>query len=1025
MEKIKIIIKQIEKQKVLMDAEIEGVHKLFFDEKNKEYQDFLSISKQAESSILKYNKSLERTNGSNFEGLVSITRKTVIKIENEYDDIFKEALEYIEKGAKLSRNASTINDYMVVKKTVEAPLNTALFIVDNFDKCYDAKHKFEITKEKNALIKEIKNKFERIINELNIQLEELIKAKKDYFSNLLLNSTANEKFLFIDEKDKCYQRLPFLRMKNDIDEDFAYLEYKGLNANVLYHICDKDYTFLSDLLMQIIDKIPETELNIRLLGNFSVDFTGISIKLSESIKTPNTIQTPVLPNEIDVEVNNVFEEIRNRNSRYLFDGNFFEYNKNNQSNRDKMIIVFVDAISHLQNDTLSKIEQLLDDGQNCGVFFVLVTDDYVAKNNYGDEPIIINGNNHKLNEVFVNKGKTLFNGEVVNLNLKSESFNIKTFIESLKNRKINLNKPILFSDIMSEKQYDNSNYSKIISMPVGKSGSNILNTSFDIGGSGTSFMIVAGMTGSGKSEFLHTMILTSAYIYSPDQLQFYLIDFKDGMEFEPYMKNLQIPHVKLISRRNTLDDAYTILKKIIAILESRDKLMSEHGCKDINEYNTNYPDSSLPRLFIFIDEYQVMLEGNASNSDSRLINKCNTALVDIVKRGRTAGISLILSSQACVAGKDIKEQVAHRVVFKSQGVLDKLFDDIDSNAEEILKGSPKGTAYYTDGTKSVMFRSAYMTKDSESKENSKSYIAQMIRDKYLDDDHPISIIVSNDASVIDFTKNANVGEGIIDLGVSVFDNQHLNLSLKTDEFSNFLIIGEVEKAYQIEASITRSYLFENNSGNVFLFSLGNHGSDNRLKELLPNKYLFSAKIVDFYNKVKILYDDMQTRKKDAQNGLDMSNYEMKFMFINNLDVASIDDYNPQETEEIMVKGNFSYSDDDDDDIFAGRNSSWNNNSSTSKFGDNKPLIDMLRDLYSQSFKYNIFIFIHTNNPKEFNDFFDMSCKGHFEKGLYLNKEAYNYYLDKSSYQTRKVELENQNSIFVSGDDEIKFKRFNF
>ena len=170
---------------------------------------------------------------------------------------------------------------------------------------------------------------------------------------------------------------------------------------------------------------------------------------------------------------------------------------------------------------------------------------------------------------------------------------------------------------------------------------------------------------------------------------------------------------------------------------------------------------------------------------------------------------------------------------------------------------------------------------------------------------------------------------------------------------------------------------------------------------------------------------MQTRKKDAQNGLDMSNYEMKFMFINNLDVASINDYNPQETEEIMVKGNFSYSDDDDDDIFAGRNSSWNNNSSTSKFGDNKSLIDMLRDLYSQSFKYNIFIFIHTNNPKEFNDFFDMSCKGHFEKGLYLNKEAYNYYLDKSSYQTRKVELENQNSIFVSGDDEIKFKRFNF
>ena len=56
--------------------------------------------------------------------------------------------------------------------------------------------------------------------------------------------------------------------------------------------------------------------------------------------------------------------------------------------------------------------------------------------------------------------------------------------------------------------------------------------------------LIAGTTGSGKSALLHTIILSLALKYSPEELELYLLDFKEGLEFNAY-KNL--PHAKLVS----------------------------------------------------------------------------------------------------------------------------------------------------------------------------------------------------------------------------------------------------------------------------------------------------------------------------------------------------------------------------------------------------------------------------------------------------------------------------------------------
>ena len=66
-------------------------------------------------------------------------------------------------------------------------------------------------------------------------------------------------------------------------------------------------------------------------------------------------------------------------------------------------------------------------------------------------------------------------------------------------------------------------------------------------GSGTAqHVLIAGKTGSGKSNLLHVLITNSALLYSPDHLQLYLIDFKKGVEFKIYA-SYQLPHARVIA----------------------------------------------------------------------------------------------------------------------------------------------------------------------------------------------------------------------------------------------------------------------------------------------------------------------------------------------------------------------------------------------------------------------------------------------------------------------------------------------
>jgi DNA segregation ATPase FtsK/SpoIIIE-like protein len=153
--------------------------------------------------------------------------------------------------------------------------------------------------------------------------------------------------------------------------------------------------------------------------------------------------------------------------------------------------------------------------------------------------------------------------------------------------------------------------------------------------------MIAGGTGSGKSELLMTMIIGLALNYSPDILNFVLVDYKGGGAFQPFQK---LPHcVDIVTNLNKAAVA-RMFTAINAEIRRRQGLNAETGTKDIVEYRRkgfhireNEKFRGLyPHLFIIIDEYAEMID---DNPEYRL------ELESITRVGRAQGVNLILASQ--------------------------------------------------------------------------------------------------------------------------------------------------------------------------------------------------------------------------------------------------------------------------------------------------------------------------------------------------------------------------------------------
>lgn len=230
-----------------------------------------------------------------------------------------------------------------------------------------------------------------------------------------------------------------------------------------------------------------------------------------------------------------------------------------------------------------------------------------------------------------------------------------------------------------------------IDLPIGRAGAARLQY-MRLGRGTSQHVLVAGKTGSGKSTFLHIVITNLALHYSPSELQFYLIDFKKGVEFRTYAAN-HLPHARVVAIESDREFGMSVLEKLDQILQERGELFRERGVQDVPAFRSQFPNEPMPRLMLLIDEFQEFFV-----SEDRVSSRASLLLDRLVRQGRAFGVHVLLGSQtlggAYSLARSTMGQIAVRIALQCSENDAHLILSEDNSAARLL--ARPGEAIYND-----------------------------------------------------------------------------------------------------------------------------------------------------------------------------------------------------------------------------------------------------------------------------------------------------------------------------------------
>ena len=125
-------------------------------------------------------------------------------------------------------------------------------------------------------------------------------------------------------------------------------------------------------------------------------------------------------------------------------------------------------------------------------------------------------------------------------------------------------------------------------------------------------------------------------MYSPDQVEFYLIDFKKGVEFKTYATH-HLPHARVIAIESEREFGLSVLERLDGELRRRGELFRAAGVQDLPDFRKARPDVPMPRVLFIVDEFQELFV-----EDDKLAQDAGLLLDRLVRQGRAFGIHVLL-----------------------------------------------------------------------------------------------------------------------------------------------------------------------------------------------------------------------------------------------------------------------------------------------------------------------------------------------------------------------------------------------
>ena len=229
-----------------------------------------------------------------------------------------------------------------------------------------------------------------------------------------------------------------------------------------------------------------------------------------------------------------------------------------------------------------------------------------------------------------------------------------------------------------------------VDVPLGRAGAT-KRQNLKLGRGTSQHVLIAGKTGSGKSTLMHALITNLALMYSPDEVELYLIDFKKGVEFKTYAQ-FQLPHARVIAieserefglafaaaRRRTEGSWRQIPRRQRAGLE---RLSQVEGSE------------RMPRILFIVDEFQEFFV-----EDDKIAQDVSLLLDRMVRQGRAFGIHVILGSQtlggAYGLARSTLGQMAIRIALQCSEADANLILSEENSAARLL--TRPGEAIYND-----------------------------------------------------------------------------------------------------------------------------------------------------------------------------------------------------------------------------------------------------------------------------------------------------------------------------------------
>lgn len=260
-----------------------------------------------------------------------------------------------------------------------------------------------------------------------------------------------------------------------------------------------------------------------------------------------------------------------------------------------------------------------------------------------------------------------------------------------------------FDGMYEEDIYDSNNWftgnHEEIAIPIGIKGANtIINMVLGRGGGSTEHhALIAGQTGAGKSTLLHTLIMSTLISYSPDEVQMYLLDFKEGVEFSAYTR-YRLPSLRVVAINSEREFGLSVLRELCTELEARSKNFTRYGVPDINSYVKLLDVPKVPKLLLIFDEVQELFRSR--NESDSISSECLSCLNKLVMQGRAMGIHIILACQDfrnCSGLEAYFSQMAIRIAVKGSEEGAASILSLDNAGIRTLQNQPAGAAIYNGG----------------------------------------------------------------------------------------------------------------------------------------------------------------------------------------------------------------------------------------------------------------------------------------------------------------------------------------